>query len=184
MNFIAILSRVHKPLFPHISRIFPAGILEQGGKALFWIGCIAFLIVNTIYSQYIPQPYALYRKALLERPFSIGSYVRFGQALFSQGNSVAASKQIAVATNVLGAQTELTTILSQWEYASQTKERSYNYWKQIVVTYPDYRDGYVQLAQVSYDLAHFDEVKQYIAQAQALDPNNEVILQLQKEIGL
>lgn len=189
MNFIAILSRVGKPLFPHISRIFSAAQVQRGAKVLFWTVSIAFFVVGVIISQSMPQSYDAYRKALLEKPFSIDSYIRFGQALYTQGNGVAAAKQITVAqstiaTNVLGAQTELQNVLSQWDYASHARQRTYEYWKQITITYPEYRDGYIQLAQASYDLKKFDEAKEYLRQAQTLDPNNTLISQMQKEMGL
>ena len=146
--------------------------------------CIAFFIVNILSFQHMPQSYDQYRKALLNNPFSIDSYIRFGQALYMQGNSVAAAKQITVATNVLGAQTEFSNVLSEWDYASSAKERSYEYWKQIISTYPQYRDGYIQLAQASYELKRLDEAKAYLSRAQTLDPNNTLISQIQKEMGL
>lgn len=172
-----IVARAKEVIFPHISRILPA-------KVFFSFVCVAFLGVNIIFSQYLPQSYDEYRKDILRNPFSIDSYVRFGQALYTQGNSLAATKQITVATNVLGEQTELQNVLSEWDYASSSQERSYEYWKQIISTYPEYRDGYMQLAQASYDLARFDEAKEYLSQAQTLDPNNPLIGQIQKEMGL
>jgi len=177
MSQQSILTYFQKKLFPHISRILPA-------RVIFSFVCVAFLGVNIIIFSYLPQSYDQYRKALLNNPFSIDSYIRFGQALYTQGNGDAASKQIAVATNVLGAQTEFSTILSEWNYASSAKERSYVYWKQIITTYPEYRDGYIQLAQASYDLARFDEAKTYLNRAQTLDPNNTLISRIQKEMGL
>lgn len=177
MSQQSILARFPKKLFPHISRILPA-------KVFFSFVCVAFLGVNIIFSQYLPQSYDQYRKALLNNPFSIDSYIRFGQALYTQGNSVAAAKQITVATNVLGAQTEFSNVLSKWDYASSAKERSYEYWKQIVSTHPEYRDGYIQFAQASYELKRLDEAKEYLLRAQELDPNNALIGQIQKEMRL
>lgn len=166
-----ILACVQIKLFPRISRIFHA-------RVIFSLVCVVFFVTNIIMSQYLPQSYENYKKELLRRPFSMNSYIRFGQALFNQGNSVAAFTQIAVATNVLGAHTELNTVLSQWDHASYARERSYDYWKQIIAIHPDYRDGYMQLAQAAYNLAYFDEAKQYVVQAQALDPNNKAITSL------
>lgn len=179
-----IVPWVKEIIFPHISRIFSAKTFERGGKVFFWIGSISFFIVGTITSHYLPQSYDEYRKAILYHPFSINSYIHFGQALFHQGNRVAASKQIQVATNVLGVQTEFTTLLSEWDYASRANERSYDYWKQIITKYPDYRDGYIRLSQISYDLKLFDETKLYIERAKELDPNNPLIVQMQNEMGL
>lgn len=121
---------------------------------------------------------------VLERPFSIKSYLQFGDILYRRGNRTDAHIQMAIAENVLGAQTELNNVLSEWDYASHAQERTYEYWKQIISTYPEYRDGLIQLAQASYDLARFDEAKGYLSQAQTLDPNNPLIGQIQKEMGL
>ena len=132
----------------------------------------------------MPQSYDNYRKELLNHPFSIYSYILFGQALYAQGNGAAAEKQITVATNVLGAQTEFQQIVSKWDYESGANERSYGYWKQIVTLHPEYRDGFIQLAQVSYDLKRLDEAKIYLSLANTLDPNNTQVAQIQKEMGL
>lgn len=172
-----ILPFFRKKIFPHIIRVFHARII-------FEIGCTAFFVVNIIISSYLPQSYNDYRKELLRHPFSTNSYIRFGQALYSQGNSAAATKQITVATNVLGAQTELQRVVSDWDYESGANERSYDYWKQITMKYPEYRDGHIQLAQASYELKRLDEAKTYLGQAQTLDPNNPLISQMQKEMGL
>ncbi len=173
----SILTRFQKIILPHIFRILPA-------RVIFSFVCVAFFVVNIITSQHLPQSYDNYRKELLRHPFSIHSYIRFGQALYAQGNSVAAAKQITVATNVLGAKTELQNVLSEWDYKSSANERSYDYWKQITTKYPEYRDGYVQLAQASYSLKRLDEAKAHLNQAMTLDPNNTLIVQIQKEIGL
>lgn len=174
---MSILPFFRKKIFPHITRILPA-------RVIFEIGCIAFFIVNIITSSYLPQSYEHYRKEVLRHPFSINSYIRFGQALYTQGNNAAAEKQITVATNVLGAQTELQRILSEWDYISNTNERSYDYWKQIAINYPEYRDGFIQLAQSSYYLKRLNEAKRYMHQAITLDPNNTQIASIQKEMGL
>jgi tetratricopeptide (TPR) repeat protein len=184
-----IVARFSKTLFPHISRIFSAKTYERGGKIVFWVVCAVFFTGGIITSRYMPQSYDEYRKAILHTPFSVDAYIRFGQALYTQGNGVAAATQIAVAqstvaTNVLGAQSELQNVLSEWEYASHAKERIYIYWKQITVTYPEYRDGYIQLARASYDLKRLDEAKTSLIHAQTLDPNNPVIGQLERDMGL
>ncbi len=164
-------------LFPHIFRTFPS-------RVIFSLICVVFLGVNIVFSHYLPQSYDRYRKELLNHPFSINSYIHFGQALYVQGNTVEAEKQITVATNVLGAQTEFQNVLSEWDYAASTNERLYDYWKQITSKHPEYRDGYVQLAQASYDLKRFNEAKTYLNQALMLDSNNTLIVRMQKEMGL
>ena len=50
-------------------------------------------------------------------------------------------------------------------------EREKMYWEKIVVESPTYRDGYVQLAVISYQLGRNEEVRKWVQQAQLVDPN-------------
>lgn len=184
MGSNTIVARLRDKVFPHIARIFPARVLKNTFSASFFVFFLGFFGVNIFVSHNFPQPYASYREMVLERPFSIKSYLQFGDILYRRGNRADAHIQMAIAENVLGAQTELNNVLSEWDYAYGAKKRTYDYWKQIVSKYPEYRDGLIQLAQASYNLARFEEAKAYLTQAQTLDPNNTLIVRMQKEMEL
>lgn len=64
-------------------------------------------------------------------------------------------------TNVLGAQAEKESI-----------EREYAFWREVIKEKSDYRDAYLTLTLLAYQLSKFDEGKEYLAQALSLDPNN------------
>ncbi len=181
---MVILPFFQKKISPHIFRVFHARILKKAFSALIFVFFLGFFLTNIFVSHNFPQPYVFYRTIVLERPFSIKSYLQFGDILYRRGNRTDAHIQMAIAENVLGAQTELNNVLSEWDFASGARERIYDYWKQITMKYPQYRDGYIQLAQASYDLKRLDEAKTYLVQAQTLDPNNTLISQMQKEMGL
>jgi len=46
------------------------------------------------------------------------------------------------------------------------------YWKEVVEKYPDYKDGYFQLAIVSYQLGDTDRAKGAIGKVLEIDPND------------
>ena len=48
---------------------------------------------------------------------------------------------------------------------------SYDTWKQVVNSNPEYRDGYVMLAWYATQLGKKDEVLGYIQKIRTLDPN-------------
>jgi tetratricopeptide (TPR) repeat protein len=55
-------------------------------------------------------------------------------------------------------------------------------WQQFTQEHPGYRDGYVQLAELSYRLGNVSESRQYVSKALELDPNFEPAIELQKKI--
>lgn len=140
-----------------------------------------------LYFLYLPQPFVSYRQDILTHPFSIHPYVQFGQALFQHGNISGANAQMMLASNnqgarVLGAQTELHIVSTQWEHELSKQERTYNFWKHEVEVNPEYRDGYVQLALISYEMKRIDEARLFALRAQDLDPNNQSINELLKQM--
>ena len=79
-------------------------------------------------------------------------------------------------TNVLGVQSSKTTEERQRTTALW---QEYRYWQEIVRDHQDYRDGYVRLAMLSYQLALLEESKSYVAKIRSLDPNFQGIVQLE-----
>ncbi|GEM_PF-1802716 len=48
-----------------------------------------------------------------------------------------------------------------------------SYWKQVISKYQNYRDGYLQLALLEYQLGNSEQAKMYVNKALELDPNFE-----------
>ncbi len=59
---------------------------------------------------------------------------------------------------------------------------SYRYWKDIVSTRPDYRDGYLMLAYYAKELGNSDEAAGYLEKVRSIDPNYQFpeILEVEK----
>lgn len=53
-----------------------------------------------------------------------------------------------------------------------------NHWQEIVSQYPNYRDGYIQLAILYYDLKNNNQAWLYLDKAKNLDPNNDTVKKL------
>jgi len=73
---------------------------------------------------------------------------------------------------ILGLQTQLK---ANWEEVSS--------WEQILNERPDYRDGWMQLATIYYKLGEKEKAREALWKAKALDPTNEIILNVEKLIG-
>lgn len=82
-------------------------------------------------------------------------------------------------TDILGASNE-SQKLTQLIREKQKLETNQNYWQQIIQDHPLYRDGYIQLAVINYQLGNTDATREFIVSAQKLDPNNTNIITLAK----
>lgn len=56
------------------------------------------------------------------------------------------------------------------------------YWRDIVLKYPDYKDALLQLAVVSYQLGERDEALRAIGKVLEIDPNDAVGREFEKKI--
>lgn len=70
------------------------------------------------------------------------------------------------------------TLGSQTKVGS--KQETVYQWEQILTERPDYRDGWIELATLYYQLGEKEKAKEAISQAKNLDPNNENILSFEK----
>ncbi len=82
-------------------------------------------------------------------------------------NSDGARSLLTRLTNVLGAQ----SLLRSDEQQRAALYEVYRFWQQVVRDHPDYRDGYIQLALVSYQLELTEESRSYVEKIKSLDPN-------------
>lgn len=57
------------------------------------------------------------------------------------------------------------------------------YWTSIVDTYQNYRDGYIKLALLEYQLGNTVQARVYVQKALVLDPNYKKGRELEKIVG-
>lgn len=58
-----------------------------------------------------------------------------------------------------------------------------NQWEGISKTHPGYRDAYIQMASLSYELGDTNQALAYVEKALSLDPNNDTAVKLETLIA-
>jgi len=131
---------------------------------------------------------------VFSRPYSWPAHIALAQALRAHGSDAQAKNELSLAvdlytppvkgdTQVLGVSTTPLDLLSDWESAPARDSRTLHDWQQIVSTHPDYRDAYVQMAEISYTQGNLKQTKAYLASAAALDPNGKAVTDILRFIS-
>ena len=175
--------------FPHFSRLFPVWLLFLG-EHLFLIVFIVLVILahinasKTIHKLCCPE--AIFR--VLEHTYDLEVKLFLARWYWNNGQKAEAKRETEIVKDMLGSTTALPnadsnslvlgTITSKLEDTLRifsptpaTVNREESFWKKIVEERPDYRDGYIILALLSYKRKSPSEALMYKNKALALDPN-------------
>lgn len=176
--------------FPHFSHRIPARLLFSLEMTLLWGGLAALIAVNVFFIQKGRPAYWNKLMMLFEAPFSVSRYIDLASLLWQQGDKKEAhqlmiSAQTLVKTqqtavqgrtnNVLGQATSPADTLSQWEHEVDQLKKRYTYWQAVAMDKPDYRDAFVTLAALAYQLGNVDDARIWLTKAYTLDPNSTTI---------
>ncbi len=153
--------------FPRFSRKFTASLIASSISSILWAGLTALFAVNVFARTYRAPSYWSKLEAALQEPFSTTRHRLLAQELWQEGLRNTAKKEA-----ILGASTE--DLLNQWKNASETLAQAYQFWQSVALAHPDYRDAYITLASLAYQLGKTEETKRLLNQAIALDSNNKV----------
>lgn len=69
-------------------------------------------------------------------------------------------------------------MLTAWKNEPARLENSYRYWQTVIKEKPDYRDAYLALAALAYQLGYKTDAKQYVEKIREIDPNLAMSYQL------
>lgn len=130
-----------------------------------WTGLAALITLNILSVQKGHPAYWDKLMMLFEAPLSVPRHVDLASLLWQRGD-----KQEA--RDVLGVSTTSLKTLAKWEQEEKKIEEQYIFWQSVAASKPDYRDAYIQLAYLAYQLEKFDEARAWIAKAVTLDPNS------------
>ena len=155
--------------FPQITRVF---------SALLWAALAALLITNVLAIHNRPSKLSQLLFPSLANPFSIAQHVTTAKALWEEGFQKTATRELVIAQDlvesggsVLGATSDPTALLTQWELEPSKLQATYEYWKSETVQKPDYRDGFLIAGAYAFQLGKTSEAKSLFEKAYALDPN-------------
>ncbi|MBI5620815.1 hypothetical protein HY949_03490 [Candidatus Gottesmanbacteria bacterium] len=121
-------------------------------------------------------------------PYTVSEHIDLASTLWQYGQKTSARELINSAqtlslsarptingggtVNVLGLSTRPMDTLALWEHETEALQKDYVSWQAIAAAKPDYRDAYLRLATIAYQLGNLDVSKQWIYRALELDPNN------------
>lgn len=150
--------------FPHNARFFSAeifhNIVKVSEKTFLWVGIVTLTFVNMS----IVRPSIT--SSLASRFHLSQNYSKLTILFGKFANA-----------SVLGA----TDSQRQLREERSSKERERAYWQQVISIHPDYRDAYIRLITLSYELGHPQETSLYVEKLRELSPNEAF---LQKISGL
>ena len=168
--------------FPHFSHRISARLVFRLEMTLLWLGLAALVGINILSLQKSRPAYWNKLMMLFETPFSVNRHIDLASLLWKQGNKKEARQLIASAEtgSVLGVTTDPKSVLVLWEKEAQARNKQYSFWQSISMQYHDYRDAYLMLALLAYQLGNHEEARGWIEKAQTIDPNSLPIVTLRE----
>lgn len=173
---------------PHNSRRFSA----TGSRLVtagLWLGLLAVIAVNSSLKVRTPAPNQGYLYSILSNPSSVEAHIALAQQYWTENNERAAKQELTIAqeiyrnrtsANVLGASSEPLSLMDQWQQQKHRQSDLYDFWSATVKQRPDYRDAYIQLASLAYQLERYEDAKKHLDTALRLDPNTPTARELEK----
>ncbi|MBI3342872.1 tetratricopeptide repeat protein [Candidatus Gottesmanbacteria bacterium] len=181
--------------FPYFPRLNSARVIFSLEMTVLWLGLATLIAVNILAIQKSRPTHWNKLMMLFEAPFLPSRYVDLASLLWKQGeqqearmlmasaqtltktNQIGASGQM---TNVLGVSSDPQAVLTQWEHEVDQLKEQYAFWQSVTAEKPDYRDAFIQLATLAYQLGNLDAARASLARAQALDPNSPTVQEFTK----
>jgi len=175
--------------FPQITRVFSAftlaSVWQWSERVVLWAVLIAFIIVNLSTAKNHPSKLSELLAPSLTNPFSIAQHVTTAKHLWDLGYRETATRELVIAQglveaggSVLGATSNPTTLLAQWELEPSRLKAAYEYWKSVTDEQPDYRDGFLIAGSYAYQLGNITEASSMAQKAYALDPNYKPTIEI------
>ena len=183
--------------FPQIYRSFPAltpRSLGEVGASLYIIvlktvvlGAVAAFLALNLFAQ-LPAKLTKIRQAKLAvmlSPNDISNHLLLVQEYLGQGNMDSVERELTLAdslntkhlklnTNkVLGETLSPLKILEEIKAEPQKIKNEISFWEKVVASKPDYRDAYLQLSILHYQIYETQKAKAYLEKAREIDPNFE-----------
>lgn len=162
---------------PHIPRIISATILPAFGSFVLWATTACLIGYNLLLVRARPMSYVSDILAVFYQPFSAAPHEQLAKSLWNTGARSVAKQELRLAAdlnpNVLGAAID----------TSAREAGIVHFWQDTIANHPDYRDGYIQLAALSYAQGNITQALVYARNAQTIDPNNAMLTNLVKFIS-
>lgn len=179
--------------FPQISRIFTAPFLRIGVKTLVLGIFTAFLIINLF--PILPDDFLSLTQAkvaVMLSPNDLSSHLILAREYLKRGGMEEVERELLLAQELAGRNKEATnysvlgTSLSPLEILAKLRSEPQGirdeiaFWEKIIAEKPDYRDAYLQLSILNYQIYENEKAKIYLKKVLDLDPNFESARKLEE----
>lgn len=161
--------------FPYFSHRIPSRLFSSLEMLFLWAFLIGLVTVNFISVQKGRPAHWDKLMMLFETPLSVERHVDLASFLWQLGN-----KQDA--RDVLGATTTSLETVTKWEQEEKKIDEQYTFWKSVTSTHPDYRDAFITLTSLAYQLGNIEEAHAWLAKAVTLDPNSLSVQKLREHL--
>lgn len=178
--------------FPHFSRFISATAFPIFREFSLWsilTALIAYNITTALSSA--PAGFQPLFVAVMQPAASSTAHINLAQWYKQNGIVNKAKYELLLANEhwapgkagtlnapVLGAEASPADMLSAWENEPARLEKDYQYWQTVIKEKSDYRDAYITLASLAYQLGYTTDAKRYRDQVVAIDPGLPIAKQL------
>lgn len=169
--------------FPHISRFFSAIVR--------WSLLLAIFTMSLLGIQRMISPLRQTQLQTLVDVWNPTVHEELARVYWAAGYLPEAIRELRVANSlpasaepgVLGETSATNDLEATWESEPARLEKSYAYWQSVIAAKPDYRDAYLALASLAYQLGHRIRAQTYLQKAVVLDPFSQTVENLTWALG-
>ncbi len=149
--------------------------------SLFLMLCVFFLALISFLNKSPSSSLNKSLRQLSQHPISPKNHLQLAHLYLNSGDKQSAKQELVLALEtiskqnnqlqVLGETTDTRALLDEIENIPIQEQKNRYFWEQIVMKYPNYRDGWIQLLYLSYNAGDLNKLKYYLAKINTLDPN-------------
>jgi len=167
---------------------FQAKRLQRLTKKFGSLGIVILVSGAVLGSLFLPKnDFQILKEKLVQDPYNIEAHLQLAKIFLEANQFEKAEKELLVVqslqqldnrvteqTKVLGVSDTLEKLWQQKHYSDPKDiKKLISRWEEILEKYPDYRDGYLQLAYLYYKIYQNEKAKENLTKALELDPNFE-----------
>jgi tetratricopeptide (TPR) repeat protein len=176
-NKIKIIRKTAKPQAKRLQRLT---------KKFGSLGIVVLVSEAILGSLFLPKnDFQILKEKLIKQPYNLKAHLELAKIFLKTNQFEKAEKEllitkslqqlnnrIAEQSRVLGVSDTLEKLWQQKHYSDPKDiKKLISGWEEVLEKYPDYRDGYLQLAYLYYKIYQDEKVKENLTKALELDPN-------------
>jgi len=177
-NKIKIIRKATKPQAKRLQRLT---------KKFGSLGIVILISGAVLGSFFLPKNnFQILKEKLVNNPYDLESHLELAKIFLEANQFEKAEKELKFlqANSQSGIRTSVIEALWQQKHYSDPKDikKLISGWEEVLEKYPNYRDGYLQLAYLYYKTYQDEKAKENLTKALRLDPNFSPTEELKKLI--